>query len=78
MFSFGQTDTPSLGSDNMKRLVILGALAAVVTVGGFAVQSVAVAGTKESCKHHIVDMGRTTGPARDAMLKRYQACLKAK
>ena len=62
----------------MKRIVILGALAAVVTFGGFAVKSVAVAGTKESCKHHIADIYRTTGPARDAMVKRYQACLKAK
>jgi hypothetical protein len=62
----------------MKRIVILGALAAVVTFGGFAVKSVAVAGTKETCRHHLVGADRTSGPARDAMIKRYQACLKAK
>lgn len=62
----------------MKRFVVLAALAAVVTVGGFAVNSVAIAGTKASCQHLLTGADRTTGPARDAMIKRYQACLRAK
>jgi hypothetical protein len=63
----------------MKRLVILGAVAAAVMVGGVVVKpTLVIAGTKESCRHHLVGADRTSGPARDAMIKRYQACLKAK
>lgn len=63
----------------MKRLVILGALAAVMSFGGtVSVPTPAEAQNAAACKHHLTGFQRTTGPAQEAMKKNYAACLKQK
>jgi hypothetical protein len=69
---------PAMGEEKMKIGIVIGAFVASVFLSGLlAAPGVAQAQTtKAECKQHLTGADRTSGPARDAMIKRYQDCLK--
>lgn len=60
----------------MKNMIAIGAIAGAVVLSLPFTASPVQAQTKAECRQHLVGSQRATGPARDAMVKRYQDCLK--